>query len=290
MNSQSGSTHDAARGLGGLYSVQLPPHLPTLAEVRRMIADKGVRLDETADLACADPVIVLSLLRTSNSMAVSSGRPPASTMKAALERLGAEETIRLLDMLNSPVAFGTEQIAFWFEEARTRCRRVSKVSRILADVVSRSLAEDCEAAASLLHLGELLMVAHFKDVYVRVADSLKVRTKIIYRMEKDFHFSTANIGVTYLRRAGIPENVLFAIDEHAQTKSPSRAVTRPICESGSEVVLAAEANKFDKLKPGGAGLGPKSALRTLKITDAQYEQFYHTAREYLHSQKLVESD
>jgi len=280
-SSNSAAGADAGKAPTGIYAALLPTRLEVWSVVRERVANSRVRMDELAGLACQDPVIVIELLKTANSMFFSSGRPPVSTLKGTIERLGVDAALDTLDKMKEIPQITDPGLSKWFEISRARCTRVGKVARIFSDVLIRTLSEDCEAAGALVHVGELLAVAHFKEQYVKIAEEQQQRAKILYRLEKDLKFEAEAMGVNYMRRIGIPELVLFAIDQKAQSKLPARAPMRPICTAGSELVLAFETGKLDKYAPGSTSIPPKSGIRLLKMTDNQYASIFEQAKAYL---------
>ena len=65
--------------LSGIYSILIPPLPRAWAEARRMVADSKIRMADVATTVCLDVALGIELLRTSNSMFFSAGRPPVST-------------------------------------------------------------------------------------------------------------------------------------------------------------------------------------------------------------------
>lgn len=278
VREQSGSSEVDSKTERGMLGVILPPDLLVWSEVRKMVADARIRMDDLASMACQDPAIAIELLKTANSMYFSEGRPPVSTVKACIERLGAGAAIETLDKMRDYEEIEDPGISKWFEVNRARCRRTARCARFISEMIAKPLSEDCEIAGGLVFVGELIAVLHFGQTFVEIAEA-NSRPKVLYRLEKDHKFDAVRSGVLYLRRAGLPETVLFAIDEEAQSKSPSRAVMKPICAAAGELVNAYDQDRWEKYAPSQQ-LSPKSAVRMLRLKEQQYETLYERLADY----------
>lgn len=276
----SAGSKDSAgpKGSRGVLSVLLPPDAKILSEIRTAAGDSSARLDDLANKISEDVAIALELTKVANSMMYSGGRPPVTTMKTIVERLGAQVTAETLDKMRQIPAIGTGELEHWYALSKRRCRLCSRVARFISELVSKQLAEECELAALFLHLGEVIAVAHFKNEFVALAKELP-RSKLLYRLEKDHKFDPFKMAISYLLKVGIPEAVVFGIDPDAQSKSPSRGIMKPICMAASEVVVVYEAEKWEKYAPGNP-IPPKSPLRMMGINDQQYVQLYERISEF----------
>lgn len=124
-----------------------------------------------------------------------------------------------------------------------------------------------------MRIGDLVAILHLGAEYVALA-SENVRNKVLYRLEKDHNFSVESVGVEYLRRLGMPEDVLFCVDRDSQSKTKTdRNIAKGICQAAHEFVTAVETDKWNKYAPGET-LPPKSAVRMLQIPTHQYENIY----------------
>lgn len=261
-----------SKSLKSLLEVPIPPTEAILNEVRKVVAEPTIRINVLSALASQDVCIVLELIRMANSLQFAAGRPPATTMKASMERLGAGVTIEVLDKLREISQLDEQSGASQLLIAKKRCYRSSQVARALSEVVAKNLADDCEVAGLLYHIGEVLAVVNFKSEFVKLATELP-RVKLLYRLEKDHKFDPQKMGIQYLRKLGIPEAILFGIDPEAQSKTPGRGQMKLICQAASEMVLAYESEKWDKLAPGNP-IPPKSPIRLLGLNDNQYAALY----------------
>ncbi|NLF25624.1 MAG: HDOD domain-containing protein [Deltaproteobacteria bacterium] len=271
---------------GNPLSLYFPCNEIIWNEARRLVPDRSVRLEDIATCCAQDPVIGIELLRISNAMYFAGGRTPITTIKTAIVRLGHDVVLQTLNELALRPPFENEEVRHWFEIYRNKCKRNSIISRILAEAVSRNLSDDCQSAGLFICVGEMLAVAHFREKYVQLAEEHS-RGGVNYYLGQKFRFDVEQMGLKYLRKNGLPEALLFAIDREAQVRSPDRAVLRPLCMAASEMLDAFDANRWEKLAPGRT-LPPKSSLRLLQMNDSQYLKVYERVAEYLFSERLAE--
>lgn len=266
-------------GKRSLSMLTVPPSAQSLAEIRALAAQPSARVDELAALVCQDPVIVIELLKTSNSVEISAGRPPATTVKQAIDRLGAQSLVQVLDRIASTPSIAAPGAEKWLELGRRRCRIAGRAARYLAEVAAKTLVDDCEVAGLLVHYGELLALVSLGEQFVKLANE-NPRVKLLYRLEKDHRFDTMKNGITYLRRFGVPEAVMFGIDPEAQSKAPGKGAMKMICQAASEIAIAFETEKWEKYAPGQV-LPPKSPIRMLALSDPQYAGVYDKCTAFL---------
>lgn len=271
---------------GGPIGKLMPVDLNVWHQARNLITDKGIRVEELAAACVQDPVIVLELLRVANAMYFSGGRAPITSVKNAIVRLGSEVVVELLEDLKTRPQIVDPEVLKHFSLHRSRCRRVAITATILSQVAARKLSDDCQTAALFTSIGEMLAVFHYQEEYVALAEE-QTRTRIIYHLANDFRFDVELMGLKYLRKNGLPEVLVFALDREAKTRNPDRAVSRPICLGAAELVDAFDTNRWEKLAPGKT-LPSKSNLRLLRIDDNQYLKVYERVAEYLFAVKLAE--
>lgn len=275
--SQEGHT----RGSGGIFSILLPPDPAVWNEARKLVSDRNLRVEDLAACSSQDPAIVLELLKTSNALFFSGGKSPITSIKTAIVRLGSELIVETLEKIKDRETFEEERVAHWFEIHRSRCRRAAIVCRILAEPLARTLSDDCQAVALFMYIGELLAVMHLRETYTRLADE-EPRSTVLYRLGQDYRFDTESVGLAYLRRNGIPEALVAALDRDARVRQSDRAVMKPLCAAAAEMIEAFDLGRWEKLAPGKT-LPPKSNIRLLGIQDQQYLKIYERASEYLFS-------
>ncbi len=277
---------EQTKGTGGPLALLFPSDISVWQEARKLIADKNVRVDDVAACSGQDPSIVIELLKTSNAMFFSAGRQPITSTRTSIIRLGQDVVIDLLDKMKDRPQFTNKESARWFNMHRSRCKRTSIVARILAESAAKNLSDECQTVGLFLFVGEMLAVQHLGERYLEYTGELS-RSGINYRLSQDLKFDVEKMGLNYLRRQGIPEALLFAIDRDGRSKSAEKAIMKPVCLAAGELVDAFDANRWDKFAPGKT-IPPKSAIRTLPFNEVQYLKIYERASEYLFAMKLSE--
>lgn len=277
---------ESVRGLSGALNLMLPVDPVVWSEARKLVGDKKVRVEDLAACFLQDPVLIIELLKTANAIYFADGKPPITSIVTSIIRLGSQVVQELLESLKEREQYQNEDVSHWVNIHRSRGKRTSIVARIFAEAIAKPLSDDCQAAGLLSAIGEMLAVGFFQDKYVNLAEDLS-RSGLIYRLSQDYKFDTEKMGLLYLRRQGIPEMLLFALDREAQTRSPDRAIMKPLVMSASELVEAFDGNKWERLAPGKP-LSSKSNIRLLQISDSQYLKVYERAGEYLYAIRLSE--
>ena len=282
-NSQGKGDSDTA-SLSGPFALQMPPDPWVWNAARRMVGDKGIRVSDFARCTTQDPVLVIELLKKSNALFFAAGRSPITSVITAIVRLGYDVVKELLELIAEREPIANEEVSHWFELYRHKGRRTSIISMIIAESIARTLSDDCQASGVLSSVGDMLAVLHFKEHYVQLAEEHS-RSGINYQLAHNMRFDVEDMGLRYLRKQGLPEASLFAIDRSAQVRTPERAPMRPICFAAVEMVEAFDANRWEKLAPGRT-LPPKSSLRLLQMNDSQYLKVYERAAEYLFTTRM----
>jgi len=283
---KSTSSADRTRAAGGPLALMLPPDPAVLAEARRLVGEGSTRMDELAVCASQDPVVVIELLRVANAMYFSEGRPPITSVKTAAIRLGADVLLETFDKLAERASVEDPEVSRWFELHRVRCKRASIVSSILSEALARPLLDECQVAALLMFVGEMIAVMHLKERYTKLANEAS-RSALLFRLAQDFKFDVESMSVSYLRRHGTPEGILMVLDRDSVIRAKDRVVMKPICMAAGELVDAFDQNRLDKLAPGKQ-IPPKSALRILMMSEPQYLKVYERVSEFLFSFRVLE--
>ncbi len=277
---------EGVKGLSGALTLHFPPDSLIWAEARKLVADTKVRVEDLATCCLQDPILVIELLKQANALYFSGGRPPITSTTTAIVRLGSQVVRELLESLLDRPQFDNEEVQHWVNLHRSRMKRTAIVSRILSEALAKQLSDDCQAAGLLVGMGELLAVGFFQEKYVELAEELS-RSGINYRLAQESKFDVERMGLLYLRRNGIPEALLFALDREAMNRAPERAIMKPLVNSAAEMVDAFDNNKWERLAPGKT-LSSKSHLRLLQMTDGQYLKVYERASEYLYQVRMIE--
>jgi len=273
-------------GSGNPLNILFPPDLGVWHEARRLVADKSIRVETLAVCCSQDPVIAIELLKTSNAMYFSGGRSPITSIKTSIVRLGSDVVIDTLDKMKDRALISDPEVSRWLEIHRSRCKRAAIVAKIISEAVARTLNDDCEASGLFFGVGEMLAVAHFKEKYVALANEHS-RSSVNYKLSQASRFDVEKMCLSYLKRHGIPEALLFAIDRDGRSKTPDRAIMKPICMAAWEMIDAYDSNRWERIAPGKA-IPPKSPIRMLQISDQQYLKVYERISEYLNSSRMLD--
>jgi HD-like signal output (HDOD) protein len=284
----SGDTEQGqlASGATGPLSILFPADIDVWFEARRLAAEPNMRVEELAICCSQDPVIVIELLRLSNAMFFTADRSAITTAKSAIIRLGSEVIIDTLERLKERTELPSENLQKHLDIQRSKCRRASIVARIISEAIAKNLSDDCQTAGLFMYLGDMLAVMHLRETYAALAQESSSAT-LAYKLSNKLNFDTENMRLNYLRRGGMPEALLFAIDREGSSRMKERAIMKPICFSAYEMIEAFDGNRWDKLAPGKT-IPPKSAIRMLQMSDSQYLKVYERASEYLFSARLLE--
>ncbi|MCB0317709.1 MAG: HDOD domain-containing protein [Bdellovibrionales bacterium] len=274
------STAKSSKESNSPLSVIIPGSELVISETRKIVGDTEKRQDAAAEIAQKDPVIVMELLKTANALAFTEGKPPITTPRGAIIRLGATTTIEVLDKIKGFPKLANPDLSKLLEEVRNTCVKIAETAKLISGIKAQNLVEDCYTAGLLCNVGELIAVIHLTENFLKIVQENSNRSKVLYRLEKDHSFDIEKMSSSYLKRAGIPEGILFAIDKDMQTKTPNRAIMKLIIASSIELVMAFESIRWDKIAPD-KNLPPKSSLRMLSLSDSQYESLYERAGEIL---------
>lgn len=279
-------SHEGTRAISGPLNVILPPDPAVIHEALKLVGDRNSRVEDLSTCISQDPVQVIEILKIANGLGLTQGKAQITVPQTAIHRLGSQQVSDILNDISQRQRIENPSISQWFELHRSRCKRAAIVARMLAEIVVKNYSEECHVAGLFSYVGEMLAVLHFKEEYVRLGEELP-RSTINYRLLQEHKFDVDKIGLAYLRRHGVPELILFAIDREALTRASDRAPMKPVLMAADEMLDAFDSNRWDKLAPGKQ-LPSKSALRLLQLGESQYTKLYERSSEYLFSMRLID--
>lgn len=268
------------------YQRVFPPQPIIWREAKKIASGKNARVEDLALCASQDPVIVIELLRAANSMDMAGNKAPLTTTPTAIIRLGSQLVMQTLEELADRPRIENEEVLKLLEMHRYRCKRAAILSRMLSEMMAKSLSDECHTAGSLMFIGEMLAVVHFQMNYVKLFNNNSL-SGVNYKLIQEQKFDVEKMGVTYLERQGLPELLTASINREGKIRSPDRVVVKPICFAASELIDAFDGNRWERLAPGRQ-LPPKSSLRMLGMSDQQYLRLYERATEYLYVEKIAQ--
>lgn len=272
--------------LSAVYEIRIPPENSVRQKLRTMLPDPNLRLKAGAEIACQDPAVAIELVRAACSMGHSDGRPPVTTLQAAINRLGANAGVETLEGMDAYEEVTDVRQKHWLDRYRRRGKWGSRTAQELASVLATSLVEDCQLAGSLLFVGDMLAILFFGHTYVELAESMS-RPKILYKLEKEYSYDVDTIGFNYLEKMGIPEGIMFSLSEAGRAPNPSRTAMKPVMAAAREMVLTFDAGRWQRIAPT-ASIPPKSAIRMLNFSGRQYVDLYERLTEYLEAERAAE--
>jgi HD-like signal output (HDOD) protein len=273
---------------GKVMTFRMSPDLIVLAQARKLACDPSNRLDEFTLCACQDPVIVIELFKAANSVSIGGGRNSLTSVQAAITRLGTALTLECLDELAERESFKDDSLEKWFETHRSRGKRTAIIARMLAQLLAKSFANECQIGGLLSSTGEMLAVLYLREKYIDLAEH-NLPATVNYKLVQEFKFDIEKIGPEYLQRNGVPSELVAAIEGANSKSKTSKYVTlKPLVAAALELVDAFDSGKWDKVAPG-LSLPPKSNIRLLQFSDdRQYARLYERASEYLFATKTLE--
>ncbi len=145
---------DARLALAATSALPSPPGIYT--ELRRLLADHDVPLDDVAALVSTDPAVTAKLLQWANSASI--GRPGVSDVKRAIGRVGLEPMAKLV-LSASVVRVLTESDTIPGLDAEQLVRTSQTISTLAARLARPEEAIDASVAGVLSSVGLLLEAA-----------------------------------------------------------------------------------------------------------------------------------
>lgn len=273
---KSGEKTNVSRGPLG---IDLPANPETLAEARRLAVEPDVRIQTLAATIAQDPVISLEILRGANSTFFTGDRPPTTSIKNGVVRLGSGAVANVLDGIAARPALPTPELQGQLEVLRMLSQQVAVVSTIIAKTVAGELVESAQTAGLMFHMGQMIACAYLGDRYLSVTGA-KNTSAVVYKLMHDFEFDARSIQLSYLRNRGVSQEIFYALDRDLQCKTPTQATLRFVVQGAHELVEAALGGKWDKYSPS-TPLPAKSSLRLLKLSDYQYSAIFERVEAYL---------
>jgi len=270
----------------GPQGIELPAEQEVLREARLLVGNGDVRINEFANLIATDPVLTLELLKVANATFFAGDRPPATTVRAAVVRLGSGTIVDVLEQVKNRPSLEPSSVAVQFELLRALSSQVSTACKIIAGVASRDLAESAQTAGLMFYVGHMVACAYLGEDYVHIANS-KHHASLTYKLQQDYNFDVRGVHLNYLRLRGVPQELFYALDRDLQCKTTAQANLRFVVHGAAELVEAVHSGKWEKYAPAHP-LPAKSALRLLKISDHQYEQIYESIEALFHKEEVPE--
>ncbi|MCC6220672.1 MAG: HDOD domain-containing protein [Deltaproteobacteria bacterium] len=258
--------------VGQALKIKLPANPQVLDEIRALAAEPAFRVEVLASCVKRDPVIMLELIRVANSMYFNQGRPPMTTAETAIVQLGSKQLIEIADSIATHKQFSDEETANAFESLRIKAQKIAAVARLLGQATKSDLAGELQTVGLMSVIGNMLACAHLGSTYAKLAKKLK-RAPLAYRLASAHGFDTNFMQLSYLRRNGFPEVLLFALDREVSSKTAHRTGMRNILHAAIELVDAFEDQQSYRFQPG-TSLPSQSSLRLLQLNQGGYQNIW----------------
>lgn len=263
----------------GVYATDLPIDPKTLQQVIDQMKDDRGKTHELVAIAENDPVLIMDLLRLSNSALTNETREPITSIQAAFVRLGNSQAIDELNKLFDRENVTGETATYYFERHRKRGRLVGLTAKALAETIAPPLTDDAQCAGLLSCIGDLLATVLYGEKFGSFGERLAL-SSLRYKISTKLNFDSEKSGANYLRFYGIPQRLISALDEDASFSDTSKAILRPICFGAHEIVVAHEQGRLERFQPDKT-LPGNSSLRLLGIQENQYKEFFSKACKHL---------
>ncbi|MCI5064885.1 HDOD domain-containing protein [bacterium] len=257
--------------------------------VLRILSDPGVRVERINELVCSDPVLLLEVLCAANGLKTISGGKAVIEGKVALVSLGLERIRELVQELAEVTPRFEGDQAFWLKAIKQKSRKAAAVCSLVAKVVRPESILECFSLGAVSYYGDLLALAKFGDRYVELLEEESRRTKVRYRLVKDFRFSLEEETVDYLGKRTLPNVFPLVLDLTSSKLMPNVQALKQICHASLEFVDAYFEDRLDRLAPG-VSIPPKSYRRTLALSDDQYEMLYLSIESYLEKGEFLRDE
>lgn len=271
LNKDNKSQLSSKKIITQITSLELYPDKEILESAISLASDKNVRISKLSDMILKDPVITLEILSCANSL--SNEKASISAVQTGVIRIGSSQLIELLQNLKTRIKEDLDpDVSVEYSSLRRLGERATIVSEILSSHLQRDIIELTQTCALLSYIGPMILCHYFDREYLEVAH-LRKRNALNYRMQSKYGFNYNEAYLTYLKARNLPSEIFFAFDKELKCVTSAQSSLRFIIESAIEIVEAYEDGKFIKYVPG-VELPPKSALRLLKINEAQYATIY----------------
>jgi len=181
--------------------VMLPSEPDIAIRVGRSIAALGDKIIPLANALSVCPALTLKVIRAAR--AAHSDRPPAHSIKQAVQRLGTEETLALTvncvlrESLRTDSEVVRERLHSWWE----RSMRVSAISAVLARMSERFDPEYAALIGLLHNIAEPVLLG-YADRHPDLADR--------NALDNVVHDNRAELGRILLTMWGLPREVIDA--------------------------------------------------------------------------------
>jgi HD-like signal output (HDOD) protein len=257
--------------LDELLNLKLQPDEQILETALSLASDKNVRISKLAEAVLKDPVITLEILARANSLSDEHGSIAA--VQTGVIRIGSKQLLSMLKDLKKRVRKDIDpDVSVEYSSLRRLSERASIVSEILSAHIQRDIIEISQTCALLSYIGPMILCQYLDREYLELSH-LRKRNALAYRLQSKYNINYNAMFLRYLKDRNLPSVIFYAFDKELKCKTSAQSSLRFIVESAIELVEAFEDGKWSRYGPGG-NLPPKSNIRLLKISDAQFGSIF----------------
>jgi hypothetical protein len=256
-----------------LLSINLQPNEEIIKEAILLASDKNVRISRLSETVLKDPVITLEILAIANSSSMTSEKTSIAAVQTGVIRIGSKKLLSTLTNLKNRIRNDIDlDVAVEYHSLRRLSERASIVSEILSSHIQRDVIEISQTCALLSYIGPMILCTYLDREYLELAH-LRKRNALAYRIQSRYGVHYNDMLIRYLKERHLPSIIFYPFDRELKCKTTSQSALRLIVESAIELVEAYEDGKWMRYGPSG-NLPPKSNIRLLKISDAQFANIY----------------
>ncbi len=269
-------------------NMQVPPASSVLTEANKLVSDPNSRIENLSLCISQDPFLSLEILKKANSMLFTDGKASTTSIKNAIIRLGRDAIKSILFSLQAIKEPKEEIILNFLNLYRDKSKRVSIVTRIFTKVIDKNLEEDCSITGLYTYLAYILSALSFKEDFLEFPTKMPLAT-LRFKIEKKYKINIEESARAYLRKNNIVNSLVDGLDKEEQIKNDKKKLLlRNIVWSSFEFVEAFDSNNWGKLA-STSNISSKSSIRTLLLTEKQYNEIYNRAAGFFISHKLLQS-
>lgn len=232
-------------------AVRVPPCPKAALEVRAVLARADHEVNEVVEAVKKDPTLAAAVLRVSNSVFFRRDQP-ATTLKAAVQRVGERE----LERLALAAGLSGELLrAGPLAELRRATWRQAMTTAVVCEALARARgdlsAEEAFVVGLLCDIGKLVAVGAAEQILVRhPGEPARARDEWAAIIER-YH---VELGLVLATRWGLPDVVSDVISQHHES--------RPCGAFAWMVELVATGTRITTLLEAGSPVTPE-ALSTI---------------------------
>ncbi len=271
-----------------ILTLRLPAASAVLSEARALVVDRGKRIDQVVRALSRDPIAVLEVLRTANSMFFTQDHPPLTTVRSAVIRLGTANLLETLERIGNHPSPTNPEVLATLDILRAKSQRIAKVAELIAQATRREFSDQAYLISLMIYIADIIPCMLLGERFVALNNKCS-RPALHYKLAAEYSFRVEANHLEYLRLNGFPESLMFALDRETQTKQIERLPLRFIVEAALELVTASENQRWDRYSPEGE-LPTTSVLRLLNPTPRQYQELHTKVDRLLHHRVDLEEE